>query len=118
MKIGGLLLFLAIPACCILLTVVTAGTLAAIAGWFMDGPGLALAAAIGAGIIVYILWRWCGTRARRSCSVQRRQLFQSELNEPIIEQSEFPLGGLLTARPICQTGPDRIDRSLAGLLVE
>ncbi len=60
MKIGAVLLFIAIPACCILLTVATAGTLAAIGGWFVDGPGLALIAAIGAGIIVYLLWRWRG----------------------------------------------------------
>ena len=54
MKIGGLLL-LALPACCILLTVVTAGT----------------HAAIGAGIIVYILWRWRGARARRARPIGR-----------------------------------------------
>ena len=60
MKIGAVLLFIAIPACCILLTVVTAGTLAAVGGWFVDGPGLALVAAIGAGIIVHLLWRWRG----------------------------------------------------------
>ena len=66
MKIGGLILLLAIPACCILLTVVTAGTLAAIGGWFADGLGLALVAAIGAGIIVYLIWRW----RRRSRSIR------------------------------------------------
>ena len=71
MKIGGLLLLLALPACCILLTVGTAGTLAAIGGWFADGPGLALVAAIGAGIIVYLLWRWRGIRARRTRPIGR-----------------------------------------------
>ena len=71
MKIGGLLLLLALPACCILLTVGTAGTLAAIGGWFADGPGLALVAAIGAGIIVYLLWRWRGIRARRARPIGR-----------------------------------------------
>lgn len=65
MKIGGLLLLIALPTCCILLPLVTAGILAAIGGWFADGPGLALVAAIGAGILVYSLWRWRGVRARR-----------------------------------------------------
>ena len=75
MKIGGLILLLALPACCILLTVVTAGTLAAIGGWFVDGPGLALVAAVGVGLTVYILWRWRG----RSDS--------SKVREPRREQS-------------------------------
>ena len=52
------LVLLALPACCILLPLVTAGTLAAIGGWFTDGPGLALVAGIGATIIIYLLWRW------------------------------------------------------------
>ena len=65
MNIGGLLLLLALPACCVLIPLVTAGTLAAIGGWFADGPGLALVAAGGAGIIVYLLWRWRIVRFRR-----------------------------------------------------
>ena len=77
MKIGGLLLLLALPACCILLTVVTAGTLAAIGGWFVDGPGLALVAALGAGIIVYLLWRWRG-RSRSIRAVGPRRKANSE----------------------------------------
>ena len=60
MKIGAVLLIIALPACCILLTLALAGSLAAVGGWFVDGPGLALVAAVGAGIIVYLLWRWRG----------------------------------------------------------
>ncbi len=60
MKIGAVLFIIALPACCILLTLALAGSLAAVGGWFVDGPGLALVAAIGAGIIVYLLWRWRG----------------------------------------------------------
>jgi hypothetical protein len=41
MRIGGLVLLLALPACCILLPLLTAGTLAGMGGWFADGPGLA-----------------------------------------------------------------------------
>lgn len=73
MKIGGLILLIALPACCILLTVMTAGTLAAVGGWFVDGPGLALVAAIGAGIIVYLLWRWRGRHeSARTIGPRRR----------------------------------------------
>lgn len=58
MKIGALLLVIAIPACCILLPLLTVGALAGIGGWFLDGPGLALIAAAGVATIVYLLWRW------------------------------------------------------------
>lgn len=77
MKIGGLILLLALPACCILLTVVTAGTLAAIGGWFVDGPGLALVAAVGVGLTVYILWR----RRGRSDSSKVREPRRGQSSE-------------------------------------
>lgn len=57
MKIGGLLVVLVLPACCLLLPLVTAGTLATIGGWFAGGSGLALVAGSTIAIIVYVLWR-------------------------------------------------------------
>ncbi|MDP7642355.1 MAG: hypothetical protein QGI52_07870 [Alphaproteobacteria bacterium] len=78
MKIGGLLLLIALPACCILLPLVTAGTLAAIGGWFADGPGLALVAAVGAGIITYLLWRRRGRSAALPTVAPGREAADSE----------------------------------------
>ena len=77
MKKGGALLVLLMPLCCALPILIISGALAGVGAWFTDGPGLALVAAAGVAIIVYVLWR--RYKSSRSEKVRRPAVTERDL---------------------------------------